>query len=63
MNSTCYRTDFVVFGLVSIRTRMLYFTERCQSEQYASNDVLQGCHDVAQTGCVLSPANVNWFRM
>jgi len=63
MNSTCYGTDFVVFGLVSIRTRMLYITEYCQSEQYTINVVLQVCHDVAQTGCVLGLAYVNWFRM
>jgi hypothetical protein len=63
MKSACYVMDLVFFGLVCICTGMLYFTEYCQSEQYTSNFVLQGCHDVAQTGCVLCPAYVNWFRM
>jgi hypothetical protein len=63
MNSACYGTDFVVFGLVSIRKGMLYFTEYFQNEKYTSNAVLQGCREVAQTGCVLGPAYVNWFRM
>jgi hypothetical protein len=51
--------DVVFFGLVSIRTGMLYFKEYCHSEQYTGKAVLQGCHNVTQTGCVLGPAYAN----